>query len=74
MLSESRKRANDKYIKSNYTQVGIKWPNDFVEDLREAVEASGESMASYIQKAILDRMAADGYELKRYNPDRRKEA
>ena len=67
MLSEAKRRANDKYIKSNWTQIGVRFRNGFIEDLREAYGASGEeSMASYIQNAIEARMKADGYEIKHY--------
>ena len=67
MLSESKRRANDKYIKNNWTQIGVRFRNDFVEDLREEYEASGEkSMASYIQSAIEAKMKEDGYVIKHY--------
>ena len=55
-LSEAKRKANERYISKNYTQIAIRWPNDFCERLHSAVDASGESLAGYIKTAIEARM------------------
>lgn len=59
MLSEKKRKSNDRYIKNNWTQIGIKYPNSFVAEVREAVSLSGDSMAGYIKKALEAQMARD---------------
>lgn len=59
MLSESRKRANEKYIKNNWWQISVRYPNSFIDELRAAVDISGDSLAGYIKKALEAQMARD---------------
>lgn len=58
-LTEARRRANEKYLAKNYKQVAIRWPIAFVDQLHEAVEASGESLAEYVKKACEQRMGLE---------------
>lgn len=62
--SEARARATNKYNKATYDKilVRIRKDNDLIslEDLKQAVEASGESLNTYVLKAIADRMDREG--------------
>lgn len=58
-LSERQRAANDKYIAAHYQRLPISYPNEFCAEVRAAAEASGESLAKYIRKAIEMRMEAD---------------
>lgn len=58
-LSSSQRAANDKYIAAKYQRLPISYPNEFCADVRAAAEASGESLAGYIRKAIEMRMESD---------------
>jgi hypothetical protein len=59
-LTEARKKANDKYIKENYQRLPISYPKEFCQLVREAAEASGESLAGFVRKAIEDRIRRNG--------------
>lgn len=59
MLTEAKRKANEKYIAKSYKQIAVRWPNDFCERLYAAVESSGESLAGYIRKALEARMDAE---------------
>ena len=59
MLTDAKRKANEKYIAKSYKQIAVRWPNDFCERLHAAVESSGESLAGYMRKAIEARMEAD---------------
>lgn len=54
--SESAKRATMKYIKANYDRLEIKIPKGRKADLQAAVARVGESVNSYITKALFDRL------------------
>lgn len=60
MLTDAKRKANEKYIAKSYKQIAVRWPNDFCARLHSAVEASGESLAGYMRKAIETRMDAEG--------------
>lgn len=59
-LSESQRRANDKYIKEKYERLPISYPKEFCEKVREAANKKEESLAGYIRKAIEQRMQEEG--------------
>ena len=58
-ISEARKRANAKYDAKTYTKVIIRVRADEIDEIRAAIEASGESVNGYILKAIRERMARE---------------
>ena len=62
MLTEKQRAANERYIAANYKQIAIRWPADFAALVKETAEASGESLAGYIRKAIEMRMKHDNEE------------
>lgn len=55
-LSQAQRKANDKYIKENYQRLPISYPKEFNAQVRKAAEASGETLAGYVRKAIEARM------------------
>lgn len=55
-LSEAKRAANDKYIAAHYQRLPISYDKEFCATVRAAAQASGESLAGYIRKAIEMRM------------------
>jgi len=55
-LTESQRRANDKYIKEKYERLPVSYPKEFCEKVREVAAAKEESLAGYVRKAIEERM------------------
>jgi len=55
-ISEARKRANAKYNAKAYTKLMVRIRKEDEEEIRAAIEASGESVNGYILKAIRQRM------------------
>lgn len=64
---EARRRASNKYNAKTFDSITfrIRKDNDIIsaDRLREAAEASGESLNTYILNAIADRMEAEGWQL-----------
>ena len=58
-LSETQRKANDKYIKEHYQRLPISYSKKFCESVREAAKKEGETLASYVKNAILMRMNAN---------------
>ena len=58
-LSESQRAANDKYISAHYQRLPVSYSKEFCAQVRAAAEASGESLAGYVRKAIEMRMAQE---------------
>lgn len=58
-LTESQRKANDKYIRDHYQRLPISYPKEFCEKVKQAAAESGESVAGYIRKAIEKRMAGE---------------
>lgn len=58
MLTDSRKKANDKYIKNHYTAFSFKIQNDKADKLKQAAVANGDSVRSILIKAVDDYLAA----------------
>lgn len=54
--NESAKRATMKYIKANYDRLEIKIPKGRKAYLQAEAESKGESVSSYITKALFDRL------------------
>lgn len=55
-LTPTQRKANEKYIKKNYDSISIRWPREFCDQVREAAEQNGETLAGYVRKAIEERM------------------
>lgn len=58
-LSESRRKANDKYIKNNYTRIALSMPNQEAQNLRDFCTARGLKVAGFIRRAIIETMERD---------------
>jgi len=54
-MEESRKRANQKWIKQNYESITIRVPKGTKEKIKAWAEDAGLSMASYIQEACKEK-------------------
>lgn len=55
-LSESQRKANDKYIKANYAQVKLSMPKEEAETLDKYCKEKGHTKAGFIRQAIKDKM------------------
>lgn len=55
-LSESQRRANDKYIKANYAQVKLSMPKKEAEALTEFCKERNLKKAGFIREAIKEKM------------------
>ena len=55
-LTDARKKANEKYIKNNYTQVKLSMPNTEAKTLEEYCTAKECSKAGFIRQAIKEKM------------------
>ena len=64
---EARRRASNKYNAKTFDHITFRIRKDGdilqADKLREAAEASGESLNTYILNAIADRMEAEGMPL-----------
>jgi len=56
-LSKAQRKANDKYIKKNYTQVKLSMPNEEAETLDNYCKEKGYTKAGFIRQAIKDKIA-----------------
>ena len=50
-MLDSRKKANQKWLKENYESITIRVPKGTKEQIKAWAEVAGLSMASYIQEA-----------------------
>ena len=50
-MQDSRKRANKKWLAKNYESITIRVPKGTREKIKQWADASGLSMAAYIQRA-----------------------
>ena len=64
-MEESRKRANEKWLKANYESIKIRVPKGTKEQIKAWAGACGLSMASYIQEACKEKAAGIKNELKK---------
>ena len=58
-LSESQRKANDKYIKEHYRQVKLSMPNAEADALEEHCQKFGFTKAGFIRLAIQEKMERD---------------
>ena len=57
--TQAQNKATQKYIKGNYERIYISLPKGRKENMKAAAEAAGESLTSYIVKAVEMRMNAE---------------
>lgn len=55
-MSEAKKRANAKYDAKAYAKILLRIRAEEIDEIRAAIEASGESVNGFILKAIRQRM------------------
>lgn len=55
-LSKAQRKANDKYIKENYSQVKLSMPKEEAEKLASYCKEKGYTKAGFIRQAIKDKM------------------
>ena len=58
-LSAAQRKANDKYIKNNYSQVKLSMPNEEAQILDKYCKARNISKAGFIREAIKEKMQRD---------------
>ena len=58
-LTPARRKANDKYLKANYSRIALNYPKEYVEKVKQAAQIKGESIAGYVKQAIDMRMTVD---------------
>lgn len=58
-LSESRRKANDKYISEHYTRIALSMPNDEAAALRQYCQTRGIPVAGFIRQLVKDAISAD---------------
>lgn len=54
-MEESRKKANQKWLKANYESITIRVPKGTREQIKTWADSAGMSMASYIQQACKEK-------------------
>lgn len=52
MLTESKRKANDKYLKANYEHITLGYPKGTRELWKEYAKSKGLSLAEYVRKAV----------------------
>ena len=57
-LTDSRRRANDKYISEHYTRIALSMPNDEAAALREYCRVHGLPVAGFIRDLVREAIAA----------------
>lgn len=55
-LSESQKKANNKYKKENIKRIPLDVQNEKYDQIKEAATAAGETVNGYIKRAIDERI------------------
>ena len=58
-LSESQRKANDKYIKEHYRQVKLSMPNEEADALEKHCVDYRYTKAGFIRQAIREKMERD---------------
>lgn len=58
-ISEARKKANDKYIKEKTDEIKIRVPKGKKVDLQEHAKNRGESLNSFVNRAIDETVERD---------------
>lgn len=54
--SEAQKRADRKYNAKRYYQIGIRFERSDIDDLKSAIESSGESFNAFVVGAVYDKL------------------
>lgn len=54
-MLDSRKRANEKWLKENYEQISFRAPKGTRAQIKQWAEGCGLSMAAYIQQACKEK-------------------
>lgn len=55
-ISKSQMRATAKYVKNNYDRIEVKTVKGLKERIKKMAEVEGESLNTFINKAITERM------------------
>ena len=58
-LSEKKRKSNDKYLRDHYQRLAVSYPKAYVEKIRTAATAKGETLAGFVKRAIDMRLAED---------------
>lgn len=58
-VSEARKKANEKYTKANYDEIKVRVPKGRKAEIKAHAEAHGESVNSFIVRAVNETMERD---------------
>ncbi|MBR1781249.1 MAG: Arc family DNA-binding protein [Oscillospiraceae bacterium] len=58
-VSKAQQRAVNKYMKENYDRVNLTMPKGRKEEIQAHAQAQGESVNSFINRAIEETMARD---------------
>lgn len=61
-MGKAQTRASNKYIAKAYDRVPLVIPKGRKEDLKAAAERTGESVNSYVIKAVLSRMGISDWD------------
>lgn len=59
-LSAAKRKSNDKYIADHYQRLFISYPKEYVDKVKAAASARGESVAGFVKSAIDKRLDDDG--------------
>lgn len=58
-ISKAQQKAVQKYVKNNYDRVVVTFPKGRRDEIKSAATTAGESLNSYIKKAVDQRMERD---------------
>ncbi len=58
--SQAQNKATQKYVKENYERVALSFKKGYKERWKAAADAAGESLTSYIIKAVEMRIEQEG--------------
>lgn len=58
-ISKAQQKAVQKYVKNNYDRVVVTFPKGRRDEIKSAAATAGESLNSYIKKAVDQRMEHD---------------
>lgn len=67
-LSESQRRANEKYFKEHYKQVKLTMPNEEAESLEMFCTVHNLTKAGFIRQAIKEKMERDSTAAEQLQP------
>lgn len=58
-VSPAQRKSADKYIKHNYTRIGLAMPNEEAEAMREHCRKHGVTINGFIRDAIVEKIERD---------------